>query len=185
MILRLLKLAFRGIPIFLWQGLVSAIRDNDSKLAGAIRRRIYSTPCLIGTGVFIMNSRLFRAGIGSSLNHGCFINNAFGSVVLGNNAHMGAYCHVNACYGTVKIGDNTSIGPGTRIACYSNHYQIDGRWTKTYITENITIGDYVLIGANCVILPGAQIPDNAVIEPGSVIRPLRTAKALAGRSPRV
>ncbi len=83
---------------------------------------------------------------------------------------MGAFCYVNVCYGNLKIGDDVAIGPHTSIIVYSNHYEAGKKVTETRITQDITIGNNVFIGANCTILPGTVIGDDVVIGAGSVVK---------------
>jgi acetyltransferase-like isoleucine patch superfamily enzyme len=100
---------------------------------------------------------------------------------LGNNSHLGAFCFVNANFGTVEIGDNVAIGPGTKLFSYSNHYQQGKKVTDEKITFAIEIGDNVLIGANCTILPGTIIHDNVIVGAGSVVKgELETNAIFAG-----
>jgi UDP-N-acetylglucosamine acyltransferase len=56
------------------------------------------------------------------------------------------YIHTNA-----KLGANVSVGP---FSCIAEHVEI-GEGTK--IESNVVIMDYVKIGANCHIFPGAVI----------------------------
>ncbi|MDR1340805.1 MAG: acyl-ACP--UDP-N-acetylglucosamine O-acyltransferase [Prevotellaceae bacterium] len=56
------------------------------------------------------------------------------------------YIHANA-----KLGKNVTVGP---FSCISEHVEI-GEGTK--IESNVVIMDYVKIGANCHIFPGAVI----------------------------
>lgn len=62
----------------------------------------------------------------------------------------------------IEIGDNTIIGYGTTVLAHE--FLID-EWRK----GKVKIGANVLIGANCTILPGVQIGNNAIISACSLV----------------
>jgi acetyltransferase-like isoleucine patch superfamily enzyme len=165
-ILRLLYEVRRFAGELLW----GVIRNNDSTIGGMLRSKMCRTVCAIDTNVFIKCMKHFVAGKGSCLYHSCYILNSNGKFILGNGSHLGAFCYVNVCHGTVKIGDDVAIGPGTMLVAYSNHYQPGEKITDVKVTKDITVGNNVLVGANCTILPGTVIPNNVVIGAGSVVK---------------
>ena len=63
----------------------------------------------------------------------------------------------------LEIGDNVVIGGRTEITC---HIFEKG----TLILDKVHVGNNVLIGANCYIMPGASISDNCDISANSVIK---------------
>jgi acetyltransferase-like isoleucine patch superfamily enzyme len=73
----------------------------------------------------------------------------------------------------VTIGDDVRLGE--RVSVIDHNHVIEplddlpARF-GAYEAAPIVIGDRVLVGANCVILAGARIGDDAVIGAGSVIR---------------
>lgn len=169
---------------FIFQFAISAIRNNNSKIASFIRRKIlYKTSCGIDNGVIITNKNNFKAGDGSFLYQSAYILNTHGKFFLGRESHLGAFCYVNAFYGSVMIGDYVAIGPGTKIFSYSNHYAKARKVTEEKITADVFIGSNVFVGANCVILPGAIIKDNVVIAAGSVVKGLLESNAIYAGTP--
>ncbi|MCB0277648.1 MAG: acyltransferase, partial [Calditrichaeota bacterium] len=74
-------------------------------------------------------------------------------------------CYINAKNGII-FGSNIEIGPGVKILS-SNHDPND--FSKSTMNSPIVIGNHVWIGANSVILPGAQIGSNVIIGAGSVV----------------
>ncbi|MEB3104048.1 acyltransferase [Ferviditalea candida] len=62
----------------------------------------------------------------------------------------------------IHVGRNTVIGYNTTILAHE--YLI-----REYRLGEVRIGSNVLIGANCTILPGVTIGDNAVVAAGSVV----------------
>lgn len=164
------RLLLQEIPSFMQQLLISPIRGNDSRIAIFLRKKLYKTPCIIDTSVFIKNRKNFLAGQNSALYHACYILNGFGQFQIGANSHLGAFCYVNVQYGKVTIGDDVAIGPGTKIIAYSNHYEFGKKVTNQRITKDIQIKNNIFIGANCTILPGTIICDNVVVGAGSVVK---------------
>lgn len=73
----------------------------------------------------------------------------------------------------IQIGDQVRVGERTSIIDHNHVVEplgdIDSRFHR-YETVPITIGDRVLISANCTILAGAQIGEDSVIAAGSVVR---------------
>lgn len=62
----------------------------------------------------------------------------------------------------IQIGSNSIIGYNTTILCHE--YLID-----EYRLGEVKIGNRVMIGANCTLLPGIEIGDQAVIGAGSLV----------------
>lgn len=73
--------------------------------------------------------------------------------------------------GGVTIGARTLVGYGTKILS-SNHVvpKMPGKiFNSGHEKRAVIIGCDVWIGANCVILPGVEVGDGAVIAAGSVV----------------
>ncbi|MDX8044662.1 acyltransferase [Gracilibacillus sp. S3-1-1] len=62
----------------------------------------------------------------------------------------------------IHVGTNSIIGYNTTILAHE--YLID-----EYRLGDVKIGDGVMIGANCTILPGVEIGDGAVVAAGTVV----------------
>lgn len=62
----------------------------------------------------------------------------------------------------IAVGSNTIIGYNTTILAHE--YLI-----KEYRLGDVNIGDHVMIGANCTILPGVTIGDHAIVGAGTVV----------------
>ena len=61
----------------------------------------------------------------------------------------------------IEIGNNVFVGPNV---CFTNDkHPPSGKWEKTIV------GDNVSIGAGAIIMPGAQIGNNAVIGAGAIV----------------
>lgn len=73
--------------------------------------------------------------------------------------------------GGVDIGDRTLVGYRTQILS-SNHIIPKGReciFSSGHVHKKVTIHNDVWIGANCIILPGVEIGEGAVVAAGSVV----------------
>lgn len=75
------------------------------------------------------------------------------------------------CYiqGTSKIniGNYTLIEPGVGIISEAHNLY---NYRKHVYKTGITIGRYCLIGMNSIILPGVNLGDHTIVEPGSVVK---------------
>lgn len=87
--------------------------------------------------------------------------------------------------GGVEIGARTLIGYRTQILS-SNHKIPSGKdkiFNSGHSNQKITIGNDVWIGANCLILPGVNIGEGAVVAGGSVVTKDVEAYAIVGGVP--
>jgi acetyltransferase-like isoleucine patch superfamily enzyme len=75
-----------------------------------------------------------------------------------------------ASHSRITIGERTTIGPGVYIYDHDHDFRTEGGIVKDkYISEGVTIGKEVWIGAQTIILKGTVIGDNAVVGAGCVI----------------
>ncbi len=79
------------------------------------------------------------------------------------------------CYNQIDIGNYVNIGNGTYIYD-SNFHSLDWRKRENRLEDiadakssPINIGDYVFIGARCVIGKGITIGDKSIVAAGSVV----------------
>jgi acetyltransferase-like isoleucine patch superfamily enzyme len=106
--------------------------------------------------------------------------------------HIGAHVEIaNGCVitshtaGTV-IGDDTLIGPNVSII--GNNYRYDRldipiRLQEKISPQGIRIGADVWIGANCVLLDGADIGRGSILAPGSVVAARLPENSIAQGNP--
>ncbi|WP_040285781.1 acyltransferase [Sporosarcina koreensis] len=76
----------------------------------------------------------------------------------------------------IRIGSNTIIGFNTTILAHEY-------LTDEYRIGDVIIGDRVMIGANCTILPGVTIGDGAVVSAASLVNKDIPPGAMAGGNP--
>lgn len=90
---------------------------------------------------------------------------------------------------SLTIGNHVNVGGGTYIND-SNHHSTDWRDradrkrdVQNAKTAPIVIGDYVFIGARCMILKGVTIGEKSIIAAGSVVVQDIPANCIAGGNP--
>lgn len=85
---------------------------------------------------------------------------------------IGSHCFFNVnssitCVKHIKIGDYCKFGNNLVIVDHDHDFRKTG---EEFPADGIEIGDYVWVGAGCIILKGVKIGDHAVIAAGSVVR---------------
>lgn len=92
------------------------------------------------------------------------------SVVIGNDVAFNYNCLLTARMG-IFIGDGCEIGPNVMFYDHDHDYRAEGGVKAgKYKTSTVKIGKNVWIGANSVILRGADIGDGCVIGAGTIVR---------------
>lgn len=86
--------------------------------------------------------------------------------------HIGEHCFFNmnasiTCMKEIMIGEYCKFGNNLVIVDHDHNTSGQG---EEFPAKPIKIGNGVWVGANCVILKGVTIGDNAVIAAGSVVR---------------
>lgn len=98
---------------------------------------------------------------------------------------VGAYTHIGASGvliggdAHITIGDFVNIAPGCRLIAASNDFTDGGLTGPTIppayatesITQDITVADHVLLGANVVVLPGTEIPEGLAAGAATLLTP--------------
>jgi acetyltransferase-like isoleucine patch superfamily enzyme len=149
-------------------------------------RKYYAT----GIGTYIVNS-FFKRILG--INKGDFllhftsrVNSANKININGDNKESVYLCFATSggCYYQALNG--IEIGGGTMWSyncsfISANHSMEDLK--KHVKTKSIIIGKNVWLGANCVVLPGVEIGDNAIIGAGSVVTKNVVANSIVGGVP--
>lgn len=94
-------------------------------------------------------------------------------VTITGKVKIGKYCHIStgsSIFGSAgfEMGDYSGISPG--VQCFTSTEDLSGRsliqptvkFGRKPISAPVRMGSHCSIGANSVILPGADIPDGAV-----------------------
>lgn len=86
----------------------------------------------------------------------------------------------------ITIGDQVRVGERTSIIDHDHVLEplndLHARF-RDYDAAAVSIGHRVLISANCVILPGAVIGDDAVVAAGAVVRGTIPPRSIAAGAP--
>jgi acetyltransferase-like isoleucine patch superfamily enzyme len=96
-----------------------------------------------------------------------------GKLILEDRAIVSMSTDIRAAGGTIRIGRNSGVGQHNVLVA-ANHQLRAGelrlatRWDQE--RTGVDIGNNVWVAANCVLLPGCVIGDDAVIAAGSVVR---------------
>jgi acetyltransferase-like isoleucine patch superfamily enzyme len=94
-----------------------------------------------------------------------------GRFVMGRRVHIGTNCFIGAGEGGLVLGDDVLISPNCSILTGSYNFdRLDvPLQDQGTISKGVRIGDRVWIGANSVVLAGADIGDNVIVSAGSVV----------------
>jgi len=100
----------------------------------------------------------FEIGLGSSVHLGCKFT-AVTEFYIGKNSTINQYCRIDN-RGGIYIGDNVSISPKVDLITADHDvYASDCAGRQ----KSITIKDYVFIGSNAMLLPGANMETGSVL----------------------
>ena len=92
-----------------------------------------------------------------------------GNITLGNNVHISAYC---ALYGSQGIEFKDYSGCSARSTIYSAMDDFSGDYligpmspngTTNVTGRKVTIGQYVQLGAHCLVFPNVTIHEGSVV----------------------
>lgn len=93
------------------------------------------------------------------------------TLIIGNNCIL-SYGVIIACNKSVTIGNDVQIGEYTSIRDTTHDYSEFGvpmKYNKD-ISKEISIGNNVWIGRNCLIQPGSIILDGTVVGANSIVK---------------
>lgn len=99
--------------------------------------------------------------------NGTLIRASHGKITIGDNVYINRNCNI-VSHKKIEIGRSTTIGPNVCVYDHDHDFRSKDR-NKRFITDSITIGKNVWIGANVIILKGVKIGDNAVIAAGAIV----------------
>ena len=143
--------------------------------------------------VKIGNDFLFTSGGG----YNPLCRNIRGSIVVNKNASIiiGNHVHISSAVlwarKRIVIGDDVKIGGDTIIIdsnAHSLNYEdrrlgVDNLDEQNAVSEEVVIGNDVMIGTRCIILKGVHIGDRSIIAAGSVVVKDVPADSVAGGNP--
>lgn len=118
-------------------------------------------------------------------NHHLAVN---GITSISGNTYLSDYVNFNGMLiqgsGKVIFGKYFHSGENCRIITQNHNYEGNKiPYDETMIIKDVEIGDFVWIGTNVLILPGAKIGEGAIIQAGSVVSGTIPSCAIAGGNP--
>lgn len=84
------------------------------------------------------------------------------NLIIGNRVFFNNFCSIR-CSKEITIGDFTMFGDGVKLFDFNHEYSNYHIEPLTFSSEPINIGKHCWIGANSVILKGVSIGDNVII----------------------
>ncbi|MGR5307944.1 acyltransferase [Vibrio mediterranei] len=144
-----------------------------------------SKAIVIDSGCYLESSHFpaFPSGI-TKLTSVAVNDRPFGKIVIGKGCVLQG---TSICaYDKVSIGNNVIFGPNTVIMDCSGHALTNRGYPDeldNLKADPVTIGNDVWIGYGCIVLPGVNIGDNAIIGAGSVITKDIPANCMAAGNP--
>lgn len=88
---------------------------------------------------------------------------------IGTDVWIGAFTVIDGS-GGLRIGDGCDISAGAQIYTHSTVARCVSERARGIERASTTIGDFVHIGANAVVLMGSDIGHHSVIAAGAVVR---------------
>ena len=99
-----------------------------------------------------------------------------GFLKIGNRVHIGSHGHI-LCSGGINIGDNCTISQGVKIYSQTDDFSSGKKHgiflknkSKYYSKGKITLGNFVLVGSNSIILPSVNIASETSIGAQSLVK---------------
>lgn len=126
----------------------------------------YGDNVLISRKVSIYSPQKISVGNNVRIDDYCLLS---GEITLGNNIHISAY---SALYGAMGIEFKNNSGCSARTTIYSAMDDFSGDYligpmqpeNKTHVTGGkVTIGEYVQLGAHCLVFPNLTIGTGSVV----------------------
>lgn len=92
-----------------------------------------------------------------------------GEPAIGDDVWIGAFCVIDGS-GGLQIGRGCDISAGAQIYTHSTVARCLTDRARPIERSSVTIGENVHIGANAVVLMGAQIGSHSIIGAGAVVK---------------
>lgn len=129
-------------------------------------RRCVGRNTVVGEGTIMVNSANIDIGSNCLLQDRVYLRaGADGHIVIGDGAALNSFVQMYG-HGGIDIGKHAQIGPSCVVTTTGHDYLSNDLETNY---SPISIGERAWIGANCTIIGGVHIGDQAVIGAGAVV----------------
>ena len=130
---------------------------------------------IIGKTVRIRQPHLVMIGSGSIIDDFTYISSA---LEIGKNCHIASNVSISGGGGKLTMGNYSTISNGSSVHCATSDYgklsldlpSVPAVKQFGGIVEDISIGDFVTVGAHCCILPGANLPEGSAFGAYTLIK---------------
>lgn len=92
-----------------------------------------------------------------------------GNVLVGENVHVSPFCFLGGTGGTIRLEKGAGMSTHVSLFTKSDDYQTPAQGKRQKVSGDILVGEYSILGAQCVVLPGAKIGKYCSIGVGCVI----------------
>lgn len=91
-------------------------------------------------------------------------------LTCGNHVVIGVNNFLQAA-GGIELGDHVLLGPDVKVWSSNHVFKDPNRPVREqgYEERKVVIGSNVWVGANCFIMPGAEIGEGCIVSAGSVV----------------
>lgn len=91
-----------------------------------------------------------------------------------NGCEIGTGCFIGSKFWSsepylIKIGNNCAITSGVKIFTHGGARVMRHKYPNFDCFGKVTLGNYVYLGSNTLVLPGVEIGDNVLVAAGSVV----------------
>lgn len=83
-----------------------------------------------------------------------------GHVEVGENTHVSPFCFLGGTGGKITLAAGSGMSTHVSIFTKSDDYQQATNGPRDKVTGDVRIGRHSILGAQCVVLPGATIGQN-------------------------
>lgn len=136
-----------------------------------------------GTRIRVMNGARISIGDRTLIESHCHLLSQ-GDLLIGADGFLGAGCTLVA-HDRIEIGTDALIAANVtirdqdhRVASSTMPFRLQG-----FVTDPVTVGDNVWVGANAVVLKGVAIGGSTVVAAGAVVTRDLPARAVAAGVP--
>ena len=149
--------------------------DNTNIFFDVTKLKHCGQNVIIGKTVRIRHPEKVSIGDNVIIDDFCYIS---GEVEIGDYVHVANSCTLSASTNKIIIKPFSGTAAGTKIFAGTSNYAECGLDIPTIplelqynvIREDVVLERFVLVGANCIILPGVHIPEGCAFGANIVIK---------------